>query len=159
MNRIEKHQNEEKVWSRWVLNHSSDEEDEEKVWSRWVLQNSSDCKTWKGKNLTGVIKDEYLGQWESRWTSKLGTTGNSPINCLKPHSYIKKLINNKVTRLNHEDWTKNGHKHTKMLLGRKQAKTVKNLNTTLITNRLDYRTAVHLITGHCVLNKLCIKAR
>ena len=50
--------------------------------------------------------------------AKLGTTGNSPINCLKPHSYINKLIDNKVTRLNHEDWTKNGHKHTKMLLGR-----------------------------------------
>ena len=40
-----------------------------------------------------------------------------------------------------------------MLLGRKQAKTVKNLNTTLINNRLDYRTAVNLITGHCGLNK------
>ena len=41
------------------------------------------------------------------------------------------------------------------LLGRKQAKTVENVNTTLITDRLDYRTAVNLIdiTGQCGLNK------
>ena len=30
---------------------------------------------------------------------------------------------------------------------------IKNLNTSLINNRTNYRTAVHLITGHCALNK------
>ena len=42
---------------------------------------------------------------------------------------------------------------TKLTLGHKHAKIIKNLNTTLNNNRQDYRTAVHLITGHCGLNK------
>ena len=40
-----------------------------------------------------------------------------------------------------------------MLLGNKHAKIIRNLNTTLTSNRLDYRTAIQLITGHCGLNK------
>ena len=40
-----------------------------------------------------------------------------------------------------------------MILGKNHAKTIHNLNTSLINNRLNYRTAVHLITGHCGLNK------
>jgi hypothetical protein len=39
-----------------------------------------------------------------------------------------------------------------MILGNKQAKIIRDLNTTLIANRRDYRTAVHIITGHCGLN-------
>ena len=85
--------------------------------------------------------------------AKLGTTGDSPLRCFKPQSYINKLIDEKVTKLNKKDWETNGHKHTKMLLGNKHAKIIRNLNTTLTSNRLDYRTAIQLITGHCGLNK------
>ena len=56
-------------------------------------------------------------------------------------------------RLNQESWVTDGPRHTKLTLGHKHAKIIKNLNTTLNNNRQNYRTAVHLITGHCGLNK------
>ena len=83
--------------------------------------------------------------------AKLGTTAESILRCPIPQSYIKKLIDDKVSRLNHEEWKKNGPRHTKMILGKNHAKPIHNLNTSLINNRLNYRTAVHLITGHCGL--------
>jgi hypothetical protein len=39
-----------------------------------------------------------------------------------------------------------------MIFGNKHAKIIQDLNTTLKANRRDYRTTVHLITGHCRLN-------
>ena len=35
--------------------------------------------------------------------AKLGTTGDSPLRCFKPQSYINKLIDEKVTKLNKKD--------------------------------------------------------
>jgi hypothetical protein len=46
-----------------------------------------------------------------------------------------------------------------MILGNKQAKIIRDLNTTLIANRGDYRTAVHIITGHCGLNNHLYKMK
>ena len=66
---------------------------------------------------------------------------------------LNQFIDDKVTRLNQETWLTDGLRHTKLTLGHKHAKIIKNLNTTLSNNRQDYRTAVHLITGHCGLNK------
>jgi len=66
---------------------------------------------------------------------------------------LNQFIDDKVTRLNQETWLTDGPRHTKLTLGQKHAKIIKNLNTTLSNNRQDYRTAVHLITGHCGLNK------
>ena len=51
------------------------------------------------------------------------------------------------------NWLTDGPRHTKLTFGHKHANIIKNLNTTLSNNRQDYRTAVHLITGHCGLNK------
>ena len=50
-------------------------------------------------------------------------------------------------------WNNNAPRHIKMTLGRNPTKIVNDLNTSLISNRKDYRTAIHLITGHCGLNK------
>ena len=73
--------------------------------------------------------------------------------CPIPQSYIKGLIDDKVTRLNQESWLTDGPRHTKLTFGYKHANIIKNLNTTLSNNKQNYRTAVHLITGHCGLNK------
>jgi hypothetical protein len=56
-----------------------------------------------------------------------------------------------VLQLNQKEWKGNGPKHTKMILGNKQAKIIRDLNTTLI-NKRGYRNAVHIITGHSGLN-------
>ena len=85
--------------------------------------------------------------------AKKGTTGDYRLECPIPQSYIKRLINEKVTRLNNEEWRLNGPKHTKMLLGNKDSKIVHDLNSTLKNKRRKYRIAVQLITGHCGLNK------
>ena len=85
--------------------------------------------------------------------AKHGTTSESNLKCPIPQSYIKRLIDDKVTRMNQETWLTDGPRHTKLTLGHKHANIIKNLNTTLSNNRQNYRTAVHLITGHCGLNK------
>tara|TARA_B110000037_G_scaffold141421_1_gene159845 strand:- start:234 stop:767 length:534 start_codon:yes stop_codon:yes gene_type:complete len=85
--------------------------------------------------------------------AKNGTTSESTLNCPIPQSYIKRLINDKVTKLNQESWITDGPRHTKLTLGHKNINIIKNLNTSLSNNRQNYRTAVHLITGHCGLNK------
>jgi hypothetical protein len=46
-----------------------------------------------------------------------------------------------------------------MILGNKQVKIICDLNTTLIANTRDYRTAVHIITGHCGLNNHLYKMK
>ena len=65
--------------------------------------------------------------------AKLGISSDTILNCPIPHSYIKKQINNKVSLLNQKEWKRNGPKHIKMILGNKQAKMIRDLNTTLIT--------------------------
>ena len=85
--------------------------------------------------------------------AKAGTTSTSLIKCPIPQSHIKALIDSKVKDLDNNIWKTNGHKHTNMVLGNKHKKIIKQLNTTLSYNRKKYRTAVHLISGHCTLNK------
>ena len=98
----------------------------------------------------------HIGLWGSEKAdelAKIGTTSESVLKCPIPQSYIKRLIDDKVNRLNQETWLTDGPRHTKLTLGHKHANIIKNLNTTLSNNRQNYRTAVHLITGHCGLNK------
>ena len=98
----------------------------------------------------------HIGLWGNEKAdelAKIGTTSESTLKCPIPQSYIKRLIDDKVTRLNQESWLTNGPRHTKLTLGHKHVNIIKNLNTTLSNNRQNYRTAVHLITGHCSLNK------
>ena len=85
--------------------------------------------------------------------AKAGTTSTSLIKCPIPQSHIKTLIDNKVNNLNNDLWKTNGHSHTDKTLGNKHKNIIKQLNTTLICSRKKYRIAVHLITGHCTLNK------
>ena len=40
-----------------------------------------------------------------------------------------------------------------MTLGRDPQKVIHNINKSFNNNRKDYRTSIHLITGHCALNK------
>ena len=98
----------------------------------------------------------HIGLWGNEKAdelAKLGTTSESTLKCPIPQSNIKHLIDDNVTRLNQESWLTDGPRHTKLTLGHEHAKIIKNLNTTLSNNRQNYRTAVHLITGHCGLNK------
>ena len=85
--------------------------------------------------------------------AKLGTTSTNLIQCPIPQSYIKTQIDNKVNDIDSELWQLKGQRHTNMTLGNNHQKIKKQLNTTLIHNRIHYRTAVHLITDHCTLNK------
>ena len=98
----------------------------------------------------------HIGLWGNEKAdelAKIGTTSESVLKCPIPQSYIKRLIDDKVNRLNQKTWLTDGPRHTKLTLGHKHANIIKNLNTTLSNNRQNYRTAVHLITGHCGLNK------
>ena len=96
---------------------------------------------------------DLWGNEQADELAKLGTTSDSILECPIPHSYIKNKIDEKVSKLNLEDWIANTPQHTKMLLGNRPNNIIKNLNTSLINSRTNYRTAVHLITGHCALNK------
>ena len=49
-----------------------------------------------------------------------------------------KKIDDKVYKLNIEDWIDNTPQHTKMLLGNRPNNTIRNLNTPLINNRTSY---------------------
>ena len=98
----------------------------------------------------------HIGLWGNEKAdelAKLGTTSELVLKCPIPQSYIKRQIDNKVHRLNQDIWLTDGPRHTKLTLGQKHTKIINNINTSLINNRQDYRTAVHLITGHCGLNK------
>ncbi|KAL5251355.1 hypothetical protein ACHWQZ_G016900 [Mnemiopsis leidyi] len=115
-------------------------------------------KTDKGANNNLELRwiAAHTGLWGNEKAdelAKLGTTSNLILKRPVPQSHINNYINNKVIQLNNEHWTKNGPKHTKMILGRNSDKTINNIKSSLINNRKDYRTAVQLITGHCFLNK------
>ena len=86
--------------------------------------------------------------------AKLGTTSEDLRHCPIPQSYIKKLIDNEINTMNSKKWEDKKHPHTNMTIGgRKKETTRKHINTTLTNDRNKYRTAVHLISGHCGLNK------
>ena len=80
--------------------------------------------------------------------AKTGTTSTILVKGYIPQSHIKALINHNVHLLNQVEWTRNGHCHTNTMLGNKHKHTIKSLN-----NRIHYRTALQLITGHIGLNK------
>ena len=85
--------------------------------------------------------------------AKIGTTSTNLVKGYIPQSHIKALINHKVHLLNQVEWANNGHGHTNTMLGNKHKHTIKSLNEQLINNRIHYRTALQLITGHIGLNK------
>ena len=98
----------------------------------------------------------HSGLWGNERADYLAKQGSSCTNTISrpiPQSYINKLINDKVNKLNYNIWNNNGPKHTKMILGRNYDKIINNLNRHYLTNRKDYRTATQLISGHCGLNK------
>ncbi|KAL5254449.1 hypothetical protein ACHWQZ_G014031 [Mnemiopsis leidyi] len=72
--------------------------------------------------------------------AKLGTTSNLILKRPVPQSHINNYSKPSIHRAS---WGK----------GLRPGKTINNINSTLINNRKDYRTAVQLITGHCGLNK------
>ena len=65
---------------------------------------------------------------------------------------IKQVTETKFLEVTIE-WANNGHGHTNTMLGNKHKHTIKSLNEQLINNRIHYRTALQLITGHIGLNK------
>ena len=98
----------------------------------------------------------HVGHWSNERADELAKIGTTSTNLVKgyiPQSHIKALINHKVHLLNQVEWARNRHCHTNTMLGNKHKHTIKSLNEQLINNRIHYRTALQLITGHIGLNK------
>ena len=85
--------------------------------------------------------------------AKLGTTHDDILLCPFPQSRIKHLINSKVQRLDTAKWIKNKHTHTDSIIGSNELSVISQLNNNYIKNKKSYRTILHMITGHCGLNK------
>merc|ERR1711963_1393060 len=66
---------------------------------------------------------------------------------------LKHLINSKVQVLDNIKWTKNKHNHTDSIIGSNEPSVISQLNNNYIKKRKSYRTILHMITGHCGLNK------
>ena len=69
-----------------------------------------------------------------------------------PQTYIKQTINTLVDNTSKNDWKEDPHEHTKMLLGNGAERIISTINNTMKGNRIRYRTAVHMISGHSALN-------
>ncbi len=97
----------------------------------------------------------HIGHWgneKADQLAKAGTKDGNPVTSLVPISFIKHLINTKVTNLSHDRWITNKHAHTDMIIGNHQKKVFHTLNDNM-GNRIRYRTAISIITGHIGLNK------
>ena len=110
--------------------------------------------------LTAINEIRWIAAHSGLWgnekadeLAKIGTTSEAILTCPVPQSHIKNLIDNKVKLLDTNIWLTNGHRHTNLTIGNKNKAIKKHINTTLINNRENYRTAMYLITGHCSLNK------
>ena len=68
-----------------------------------------------------------------------------------PQSLIKQRINQKVRDQDAKAWANSGHRHSKMTLGKKHHQILKDMKK-LLKDRIGYRAAVQLITGHAGLN-------
>ena len=75
----------------------------------------------------------HIGLWgneKANELAKLGTISEFTLKCPIPQSYLKRLNDDEVTRLSQKTWLTDGPRHTKLTLGRKHVKFIKNLNTT-----------------------------
>ena len=98
----------------------------------------------------------HTGLWGNKRAdelAKLGTTHDDILLCPFPQSRIKHLINSKVQRLDTAKWIKNKHTHTDSIIGSNELSVISQLNNNYIKNKSSYRTILHMITGHCGLNK------
>ena len=98
----------------------------------------------------------HWGHWGNEradMLAKTGTTCDRLLTSYMPQTFIKTAINTKVGELAKTKWDSNLHAHTIFVLGVKHEATIKTLNKNFINNRVQYRMAVHLITGHTGLNK------
>ena len=83
----------------------------------------------------------HTGHWGNEKADELAKTGtvSSNLVCsLVPLNHIKNMINDKVNR----------HAHTDLILGNHHTNTLK-----ILTNNLNNRTGICIITGHIDLNK------
>ena len=95
----------------------------------------------------------FWGNERADELAKIGTTCENLLSCHMPQTHIKTLINSKVDKLAKAEWDSHPHWHTNFVLGDKHKSTINTLNRDFINNRLQYRTAIYLITGHTGLNK------
>ena len=96
----------------------------------------------------------HVGHWGNERADTLAKDGTDCDNLVKgylPQAFIKKSINDKVKDQTTAAWTDSGHRHTNMTLGN-NTKSIKSDLKKLLNNRLKYRAAVQLITGHAALN-------
>ena len=98
--------------------------------------------------------ESHKGHWGNEMADTLAKEGTTSDNLVKgylPQSLLKMAINNKVREQDVVSWSTSGHRHTKLTLGNKD-KTVTSDLKKLLNNRLKYRAAVQLISGHAALN-------
>ena len=102
----------------------------------------------------------HEGHWGNEKADELAKKGTTSTNLTKgylPQSLIKSKINQKVTELDKQEWSEKGPSHCKKALNNKQTH-IKNLRS-IQQNRNDYRTAMHLLSGHVGLNSHLFKMR
>ena len=75
-----------------------------------------------------------------------------------PQSLIKHKINQKVKDQDAKAWASSGHRHSKLTLGFKQQQILTDMKK-LRNDRIGYRIAVQLITGHAGLNDHLFKMK
>ena len=92
----------------------------------------------------------HVGNERADQLAKEGTTSENLAGGFLPQSLIKYTINKHVKEQDAEIWSNKGTRHSKLALANQQPH-IKLLQT-LQTRRNDYRTAIHLITGHAGLN-------
>ena len=96
----------------------------------------------------------HEGHWGNEKADTLAKKGTSCDNLVKgylPQSLIKQMINQKVRDQDAKAWANSGHRHSKMTLGNKPLQILKDMKK-LLKDRIGYRAAVQLITGHAGLN-------
>ena len=96
----------------------------------------------------------HEGHWGNEKADILAKKGTSCDNLVKgylPQSLIKQRINQKVRDQDAKAWANSGHRHSKMTLGKKHLQILKDMKK-LLKDRIGYRAAVQLITGHAGLN-------
>ena len=103
----------------------------------------------------------HEGHWGNEKADTLAKQGTCCDNLIKgylPQSLIKLKINQKVRDQDAKAWASLGHRHSKLTLGKKQQHILMDMKK-LLNDRIGYRTAVQLITGHAGLNDHLFKMK
>jgi ribonuclease HI len=105
----------------------------------------------------------HEGHWGNERADQLAKEGTSRDTIsigYVPQSFIKQKIKTKTTAQDAAEWTIKGHRHSSLTLGNtnQEQRIIKELHK-FQNNRLNYRIATQLITGHAGLNDHLFKMK